>query len=91
MELISKTGTIKLPYIAKQVNIVTKNNAQLEIFLDDKPLTEQNSGKDVLSKNILTVTNPDLYNIINSGDDSSHTMELKIQGKGFQIFTFTFG
>lgn len=91
MELISETGTIKLPYIAKQVNIVTKNNAQLEIFLDDKPLTEQNSGKDILSKNILNVTNPDLYNIINKGDGSSHTIEIKINGKGFQIFTFTFG
>ena len=91
IELISETGTIKLPYIAKEVNIVTNNNAQLEIFLDSKPLSKKYSGKDILSENFLTVSNPDLYNIINSEDGSSHLMEIKINGKGFQIFTFTFG
>ena len=91
MELVSDTGIIKLLYNAKEVNIVTENNAELEIFLDGEPLPAKYSGIDITSGNKMTVSNPNLYNIINSEDSASHIMEIKITGKGFQIFTFTFG
>ena len=38
MELISETGSIKLLINAKEVNIVTENKGELEIFLDGNPL-----------------------------------------------------
>ncbi len=91
MELISETGTIKLLYNAKEVNIVTENNAELEIFLDDKPLPARYAGTDIVNGNILKVTEAGLYNIISSDESSSHSIEIKIRGEGFQIFTFTFG
>ncbi|NWK01443.1 redoxin family protein [Marine Group I thaumarchaeote] len=91
MELVSDTGTIKLLYTAKQVNIVTDNVAELEIFLDGEPIHAKYSGDDITSGNILIVSEPDLYNIISSENSSSHVMEIQINGKGFQIFTFTFG
>ena len=91
MELISETAEIKLLYNAKEVNIVTANNAELEIYLDDEPLPMQYSGKDITSENILRVSEPGLYNIITSEDSASHILEIKVKGKGFQIFTFTFG
>jgi subtilase family serine protease len=91
MELVSDTGTIKLLYNAKQVNIVTDNVAELEIFLDGEPIPAKYSGDDITSGNKLIVLEPDLYNIISSENSSSHVMEIQIKGKGFQIFTFTFG
>ncbi len=91
MELVSETGTIKLLYNAKEVNIVTDNPGELEILLDGEPLSAKYAGVDIVDQSKLTVTEPDLYNIINSDDSASHTLELKIKGKGFQIFTFTFG
>ncbi len=91
MELISETGTIKLLYNAKEVNIVTKNNAELEILLDGEPLPLEYLGTDILDDNILHVKEPGLYNIINSDMSSSHLVEIKVKGNGFQIFTFTFG
>ncbi len=91
MELVSDTGTIKLRYNAKQVNIVTENDAELKIFLDGEPIPAKYSGDDITSGNKLTVSEPDLYNIISSENSSSHLMEIQIEGKGFQIFTFTFG
>ncbi len=91
MELVSDTGTIKLRYNAKQVNIVTDNVAELEIFLDGEPIPAKYSGDDITSGNRLIVSEPDLYNIISSENSSSHLMEIQIEGKGFQIFTFTFG
>ena len=91
MELISDTGSIKLLYNAKEVNIVTENQGELEIFLDDKPLDAKYSGIDISSGNTLTVSEPNLYNIVSADASASHVMEIKISGKGFQIFTFTFG
>lgn len=91
MELISDTGSIKLLYNAKEVNIVTDNNADLEIFLDGEPLSSKYSGADIVSENKLVVSEPNLYNIISSEESASHILEIKVSGKGFQIFTFTFG
>ena len=91
MELISDTGSIKLLYNAKEVNIVTDKQADLEIFLDGESLTPQHAGDDITSSNTLRVSEPNLYNLINAEESSSHTMEIKVDGKGFQIFTFTFG
>ncbi len=91
MKLVSNTGTIKLQYQAKEVNIVTDSNAVLEILLDGNPIPENYAGEDVSSDSKLILSEPDLYNIISSDYSSSHLMEIQIKGKGFQIFTFTFG
>ena len=91
MELISETGTIKMLYNAKEVNIVTENDAKLEIFLDGEPIPTEYAGKDITSINTLQVTEAGLYNIINSESSASHVMEINVTGEGFQIFTFTFG
>ena len=91
MELISETGTIKLLYNAKEVNIVTENSAELEIILDGEPLPSEYLGMDIVEGNRLHVTGPGLYNIINSDMSSTHLIEIKVKGKGFQMFTFTFG
>ena len=45
MELVSENGSIKLLYNAKEVNIVTENSAELEIFLDGEPLSAKYSGE----------------------------------------------
>jgi len=91
MELVSDTGTIKLRYNAKQVNIVTDNDAKLEIFLDGEVIPTKYAGHDITLGNNLIVSEPSLYNIISSENSASHLMEIQIEGKGFQIFTFTFG
>ncbi len=91
MELISETGTIKVLYNAKEVNIVTENGAELEILLDGKVLPPEYSGYDITENNTLQVTEAGLYNIISSDTSSSHLLEINVKGKGFQIFTFTFG
>ncbi len=91
MELVSETGTIKLLYNAKEVNIVTENDAELEIFLDGEPLPSKYSGTDIKDGNILQVTGAGLYNIITDEASSTHLIEINVKGQGFQIFTFTFG
>jgi len=91
MRLESDSGSIKVLYHAKEVNIVTSNRADLEIFLDGKPLDSKYSGDDVEIGNKITVSEPDLYNIIKSEKSATHELEIKINQKGFEIYTFTFG
>ncbi len=91
MELVSDTGSIRLQFNAKEVNIVTANHANLEIFLDGKPLPLDYVGTDIESENKITVTDAGLYNIINSQMPSTHDLEVLVNGTGFQMFTFTFG
>ena len=92
MKLVSETGTIKLLYVAKQVNIVTEDTANLEIILDENPLLQEHAGTDITpGTNILQTSDAGLYNIISSDASSLHTLEIKVTGKDFQMFTFTFG
>jgi len=91
MELTETSGSIKVLFDAKEVNIVTENNAQLEIFLDGIPLTKEHAGLDINFENKIDVSNAGMYNIINSETSISHIMEIRIDGKEFQAFTFTFG
>ncbi len=91
MRLESDSGTIILPYFAKEVNIVTANQAELSIFIDDKPLTPDLAGTDINSNSKLFVEEDDLYNIINSVEPESHILKIVVSDAGFEIYAFTFG
>ena len=91
MQLTESTGSIKVSFDAKEVNIVSESSAQLEIFLDGVPLTKKHAGSDIIFGNKMDVSNAGMYNIINSETRIVNTMEIVIEGKGFQVFTFTFG
>lgn len=91
MLLESDTGAVKLLYNAKQVNIVASGSAKIELFLDGQPLPVQYHGTDLTESNVLSVDEPGLYNIIDRDVSSSHMLELKIDGNGLEMFTFTFG
>ncbi len=92
MELISETGSIRLLYNAKEVNIVTSGDASLTVLLDGEPVPARYAGSDLPSpSSMLLVSEPNLYNIISSDKSSTHELEISVAGKGFQIFTYTFG
>lgn len=90
MRLVSESGSIVLLYHAKEVNIVTANDAELEILLDDIPIPASYSGKDVASGMVET-TGSGLYNVVNSAEPASHLLKINISEPGFEIYTFTFG
>ena len=91
MELVSESGLIRLPYHAKQVNIVAGNIADLEIFLDGKPIPVEYAGDDIIDGSKVPVEEYGLYNIINSKTAGTHLLEIVVNQPGFEIYTFTFG
>ncbi len=90
MRLESENGSVKLLFHAKEVNIVTANMAEIEVYLDGNPLQDKYAGEDV-KFGVLKVEEPSLYNIITSEEASTHELELRIKNPGLEIFTFTFG
>ena len=91
MKLVSDSGAIKLPYHAKEVNIVIANPATLRIELDGSPLPAEYRGTDITDWGILNSSEDGLYNIIKSEFAASHLLEIYIDKPGFEIYTFTFG
>lgn len=92
MRLVSESGTIKLSYHAKQVNIVAGSStpADLEVYLDSELITPEHAG-DAVEGGTAAIEVHELYNIVTSPESERHTLELRTSEPGFEIFTFTFG
>ena len=90
MELISDEGDVVLVYSAKAVNIVAGRNSSLEVYVDGKVVDESNNGSDAAGGKV-NVDEQRLYNLVFDKDYGVHSIQIKIRGKGFQIYTFTFG
>ena len=91
MKLVSENGLIMLNYNAKQVNIVASNNAELEIFIDGEFVPKHMIGMDLTPDSKVIITEPRLYNIVDSIVTESHELIIKVNDPKFEIFTFTFG
>ena len=91
MKLISDSGKIVLQFYAKQLNIVAANSATLEIIYDGNFLPSESRGQDVAPDGTVKISEPRLYNLIDSKQEGPHEIIIKVNTPGFEIFTFTFG
>ena len=91
MKLISDSGKIVLNFNAKQVNIVASENATLKIQYDGGQIPEQVRGQDVSQDGTVKISEPRLYNLIDSEQEGPHEIIIQVESPGFEIFTFTFG
>ena len=90
MELISDTGKVVLDYNAKAVNIVAAGDSRLTIKFDNALIDSSNYGKDVHDAKV-SVSEERLYNLVFSEEYGKHVIEIGVEGKGFNLYTFTFG
>ena len=91
MELQSGTGRIVLSYTAKAVNIVAGGSGTLYISEDGLSISASSRGSDVSDKGEVLVDGQKLYNIATHEGYGNHQIVIDVNGKGFQIYTFTFG
>jgi thiol-disulfide isomerase/thioredoxin len=90
MELQSNNGSIILKYNSKSVNIVAGGNGNFTVIQDGKLITNDLS-KDSSTNGKFVIDKQRLYNLVTNKDYGEHTIEIDVKGKGFQIYTFTFG
>ncbi len=96
MELVSDEGSILLIFQAKVVNIVagSENGSEAFVFLDNEIENDKNKGSDIVfenEKSVSKVKEFKLYNIASAENYDAHAININIVGKGFKIYTFTFG
>ncbi|HJU33538.1 MAG TPA: thioredoxin family protein [Nitrososphaera sp.] len=91
MELQSEVGRIMISYSAKAVNIVAGGRGQLHILEDNSPIDKSSSGTDVSENGVVKIDGQRLYNVIAHTGYGNHQLAVEVAGKGFQIYTFTFG
>jgi thiol-disulfide isomerase/thioredoxin len=89
--LQSDSGRIMLIYSAKAANIVAGGHGQVQVSEDGASVTAKSRGSDVSEDGQLVINNQRLYNIAKHEQYGEHTLVLDIKGRGFQIYTFTFG
>ena len=91
MELQSQVGHIVLSYSAKAVNIVAGGKGELRILEDSSPLDNSSRGTDISENGTVKIDGQRLYNVVEHEDYGNHQIAIEVAGKGFQIYTFTFG
>ena len=96
MELVSDEGEILLIFQAKVINIVagSENGSEAFVFLDNEYENEKNKGSDVIieeNKSISNIKEFKIYNLANAENYDTHAININVVGKGFKIYTFTFG
>jgi len=92
MELQSEVGQIVLSYSAKAVNVVAGGSGKLIILEDNNSrLNESSRGTDVSEDSTVNIDGQRLYNVVMNREYGNHQMVIDVAGKGFQIYTFTFG
>lgn len=91
---------IALKFAARSVNVVidpVRDNEpfEVEITIDDRPLTEQEAGQDVMfdedGRSILRVEDPRMYRIIELPEWSTRELKLLSASDNFAVYAFTFG
>ena len=96
MELTEDEGEILLIFNSKVVNAVAGsiNGSEAVVFLDNDVENEKNKGSDVFIKeneSISDIKEFKLYGLASAQNYGAHALNIKIKGKGFKLYTFTFG
>ena len=93
MELQSNTGRIILTYYAKDVNIVAGGHGQQGIVAEDgaTKILNNSLGKDLTADGKFVLDGERLYNLALHNNYGSHSIIINVSGKGFKLYTFTFG
>jgi thiol-disulfide isomerase/thioredoxin len=98
MELQSDTGRIALIYYAKAVNIVASGKGQTGTVTDDgggvratAKMSNKSFGTDLTKDGQFVLDGQRLYNLALYNDYGAHSVIIDVKGKGFQLYTFTFG
>lgn len=93
MELQTDTGRIALTYNAKSVNIVASGKGLQGIISEDglTPISTKSLGADLSKDGKFVIDGQRLYNLAIHNNYNTHNIVIDVKGKGFQLYTFTFG
>ncbi len=90
----TKNGTLQFHFSASHVYLVmhpAKPGDKVKLYIDNKPISPSQSGKDVVD-GVVTLDTERLYDLFNGQNKTEeHTIKLEFQNDGTEVFAFTFG
>jgi thiol-disulfide isomerase/thioredoxin len=93
IELQGDSGSIILTYYAKAINIVASGKGQTGVVTEDgnTKIPIKSIGADLNKDGKFTLNGQRLYNLALHDSYGVHSIIINVKGKGFQLYTFTFG
>jgi len=93
IELQGNSGSIILTYYAKAVNIVASGKGQTGTVTEDgnSKIPIKSIGTDLNKDGKFILDGQRLYNLALHDSYGVHSIIINVKGKGFQLYTFTFG
>ncbi len=93
IELQGNSGSIILTYYAKAINIVASGKGQTGIVTEDgnSKIPIKSIGTDLNKDGKFILNGQKLYNLALHDSYGVHSIIINVKGKGFQLYTFTFG
>ena len=88
-------ATLNYNFTAQNVYLVLRpgsaKQAQMKVYLDNKPISADQAGKDV-KDGVVTIDTDRLYSLVElKGKTENHILKLEFITPGIQAFAFTFG
>lgn len=93
IELQGNRGSIILTYYAKAINIVASGKGQTGIVTEDgnAKISAKSIGTDLNKDGKFILDGQRLYNLALHDSYGVHSIIINVEGRGFQLYTFTFG
>ncbi|MCA9903888.1 MAG: hypothetical protein KC547_08530 [Anaerolineae bacterium] len=94
-------GIIHMPYEAAEIFAVFSPHHELvermlnpdaisvEIWQDDRPLTEDQRGDDVAATGHVMIDRPRVYHLIRNRRQEAHELMLRVRSGGFSVYVFS--
>ncbi len=82
-------AAVFLAYTAKDVNIVAGGTGEIAVYIDGEALQQAYYGRDSAGGKA-KIDSQRLYNVVSTPGYGTHLLEIRA-GKGFELYTFTFG
>ncbi len=93
-EYAESQGKATITYKFKSSNVYlvasSASGVKVTVLIDGKPIGT-NAGADVGADGTVTIKENRLYKLVHMPDYGEHTLELQVEGSGFDAYAFTFG
>lgn len=85
-----EVNAVLTPYVEMVDRMVHPEPVSVEVWQDDKPLSEATYGDDLTSDGRVVVDRPRMYNLVRNKGFEPHELILRVRSRGFAMYAFSF-
>jgi thiol-disulfide isomerase/thioredoxin len=85
-----EVNAVLTPYVEMVDRMVHPEPVSVEVWQDDKPLSEATYGDDLTSDGRVVVDRPRMYNLVRNKGFEQHELILRVRSRGFAMYAFSF-